>query len=91
MDWACEKVEVFYLYEFKNLPWASSEQFSLPPKNRIIPEDQTPGDPKELSLEDAERLREKRTNKLAAREQWAGQRSGKNTDIWAKMKNKSKR
>ena len=91
MDWAREKVEVFYLYEFKNLPWASSEQFLLPPRNRIIPEDQTPGDPKELSLEDAERLREKRANKSAAREQWAEQGSGKNADIWANMKNKSKR
>ena len=42
-DWAREKVEVFYLYEFKNLPGASSEQFSLPPRERIIPEDQAPG------------------------------------------------
>ena len=65
------------MYEFKNLPGASSEQFSLPPRERIIPEDQTPGDPKELSLEDAERLREKRADKSAAREQWAGQRSEK--------------
>lgn len=90
-DWAREKVEVFYLYEFKNLPRASSEQFALPPRDRIIPEDQAPGDPKELSLEDAERLREKRANKSAEREQWAGQRPGKNVDLWANMKNKSKR
>ena len=59
-DWAREKVEAFYLYEFKNLPRASSEQFLLPPRERIIPEDQAPGNPKKLSLEDAERLREKR-------------------------------
>ncbi len=89
-DWAREKVEIFYLYEFKNLPRASSEQFSLPPRERIIPEDQAPGDPKELSLEDAERLREKRANKSAEREQWAKQRSGKNIDPWANWKNKSK-
>jgi uncharacterized protein (DUF2132 family) len=68
-DWAREKVEAFYLYEFKNLPRASSEQFLLPPRERIIPEDQAPGNPKELSLEDAERLREKRANKFAARKQ----------------------
>ena len=68
-DWAREKVEAFYLYEFKNLPRASSEQFLLPPRDRIIPEDQVPGNPKELSLEDAERLREKRANKFAARKQ----------------------
>jgi uncharacterized protein (DUF2132 family) len=90
-DWAREKVEAFYLYEFKNLPRASSEQFLLPPRDRIIPEDQAPGDPKELSLEDAERLREKRANKSAAREQWAGQGSGKSIDPWANRKNKPKR
>ncbi|MBL3591118.1 MAG: VF530 family DNA-binding protein [gamma proteobacterium endosymbiont of Lamellibrachia anaximandri] len=89
-DWARQKVEVFYLYEFKDLPQASSEQFSLPPRERIIPEDQAPGDPKELSLEDAERLREKRAKKSAAREPWAGQRSGKNIDPWANRKNKPK-
>jgi len=88
-DWAREKVEAFYLYEFKNLPRVSSEQFSIPPRERIIPEGQAPGNPKELSLEDAERLREKRANKSASRNQWAGQRSGKSTDPWANRKNKS--
>lgn len=70
--WAREKVEAFYLYEFKNLPRASSRQFLLPPRERIIPEDQAPGNPKALSLEDAERLREKRANKSAAQKQWQG-------------------
>ena len=68
-DWAREKVEAFYLYEFKNLPRASSDQFLLPPRDRIVPEHQTPGEPTELSLEDAERLREKRAKKSAARGQ----------------------
>jgi uncharacterized protein (DUF2132 family) len=68
-DWAREKVEAFYLYEFKNLPRASSEQFLLPPRDRIVPEYQTPGEPTELSLEDAERLREKRAKRSAARGQ----------------------
>lgn len=76
-DWACEKVEAFYLYEFKNLPKASSEQFLLPPRDRIIPEDQAPAKPTELSLDDAERLREKRAKKSAAYDQGAGDhRSG---------------
>ena len=65
--WAREKVEAFYLYEFKNLPRASSEQFLLPPRDRVVPEHQTPGKPKVLSLEDAERLRVKRAKKAAAR------------------------
>ncbi|PHS70130.1 MAG: hypothetical protein COB22_08295 [Cycloclasticus sp.] len=63
--WACEKVEAFYLYEFKSLPKVSSEQFSLSPRDRIIPDDQTPREPAELSLEDAEQLRGKRVAKAA--------------------------
>ena len=89
-DWAREKVEVFYLYEFKNLPRASSEQFALPPRERVIPQDQAPGEPKALSLEDAEQLREKRAIKSADREQWAEQSSGKSSNPWANRKNKPK-
>lgn len=77
-DWAREKVEAFYLYQFKNLPRASAEQFELPPRDRIVPQDQKPGQPAELSLEDAERLREKRARKAALRDQGADQRSGSN-------------
>ena len=75
-DWAREKVEAFYLYEFKNLPKASSEQFTLPPRDRIVPNDQTPGTPAELSLEDAEQLSEERAVKAAAWDLDAGRRSG---------------
>jgi uncharacterized protein (DUF2132 family) len=76
-DWAREKVEAFYLYEFKSLPKASSEQFTLPPRDRIVPNDQTPGTPAELSLEDAEQLSEERAVKAAAWDLDAGRRSGK--------------
>ncbi len=76
-EWAREKVEVFYLYEFKNLPKASSAQFALPPRDRVISEDEIPGEPAELSLEDAERLREKRAKNYAEREQ--GARRGGNS------------
>ena len=74
-DWARDKVEAFYMYEFKSLPRVSSEQFSIPPRDRIVPEGQMPGEPKELSLEDADLLRERRESKSAERNQWAGQRS----------------
>ena len=87
-DWAREKIEVFYLYEFKNLPRASSEQFSLPPRDRVIPEDQSPGEPAELSIEDAERLRAKRETKSAERDQGARHRSDKSIDPWANRKPK---
>lgn len=98
-DWAREKVEAFYLYQFKSLPRASDEQFELPPRDRIVPANQTPGPPAELSLEDADRLREKRTTKAAMYDQEKSHRggSGKRTpspsntsasdsDPWAKWK-----
>lgn len=80
-DWAREKVEDFYLYQFKNLPKASYEQFQLPPRTRVVPTDQIPGEPAELSLEDAEVLREKRAIKAAeydsgASKKYGGQRKG---------------
>jgi len=89
-DWAREKVEAFYLYDFKSLPRASSAQFLLPPRDRIIPTSQKPGSPKELSLEDADRLREKRKIKSDAHDHRSGQRSEKSRDPWANWKNKNK-
>jgi len=95
-DWAREKVEAFYLYEYKNVPAASYDQFSLPPRERVIPEGQTPGEPKKLSIEDAERLREKRAkksaewsrdkreNRSAAREPWGEKPAKKKIDPWAR-------
>lgn len=64
-DWAREKVEAFYLYQFKSLPRASQEQFALPPRDRVIPEGDEPGEPAALSLEDAEQLRAKQAKKAA--------------------------
>ncbi len=65
IDWAREKVEIFYLYEFKNLPRASDENYQLSPRDRIMPDDHVPRSPAELSLEDAERLHKKRAKKSA--------------------------
>ncbi|MEM8908624.1 MAG: VF530 family protein [Bacteroidota bacterium] len=67
-DWARKKVEGFYLYQYKSLPRCSDEQFELAPRDRIVPDDQTPGAPAELSLEDAQRLHEKRARKAANRD-----------------------
>ncbi len=66
-DWARQKVEVFYLYQYKNLPAVSSEQFKLPPRERIVPERHKPSEPAELSIEDGERLQEKRVKNVASR------------------------
>ena len=89
-DWAREKVEAFYLYEYKNLPRASYDESALPPRERLIPEDQVPGEPKALSLEDAERLREERAEKSA--EYLRDKRSGKSAaqDPWGKKPAKKK-
>lgn len=76
-DWAREKVETFYLYKFKNLPRVSSEQFALSPRYRVIPEGQTPRAPAELSLEDAERMREKQALKAAEYGKTKSYRNGK--------------
>ncbi len=74
--WAREKVEAFYMYQFKSMPLASSEQFLLPPRDRIVPDGQSPGEPTELSFEDAERLSEKRAKKWAERDSGGGHHSG---------------
>lgn len=66
-DWAKDKVEAFYLYQYKSLPRADDTQFQLPPRDRIIPAHQKPGEPAELSFEDAERLRQKRAKKTRER------------------------
>ena len=96
-EWAREKVEGFYLYEFKSLPRASAEQFELPPRDRVIPDDQTPGEPATLSLEDAERLRAKRALKAATRGYKSGHRSNQDkshspvsdNDPWANARKKN--
>ena len=64
--WAREKVEVFYLYRYKNLPNPSSEQFKQSPRDRVIPAHQQVGEPQELSLEDAEQEQQKRERRSAA-------------------------
>ncbi|MBE8717870.1 VF530 family protein [Cellvibrio polysaccharolyticus] len=65
-DWAREKVEGFYLYQYKSLPKASAQEFEYAPRDRVIPEDDKPGEPAELSLADAARLKEKRDRKTAS-------------------------
>ncbi len=65
-DWARENLESFYLYRYKNLPKASYEQLQLPPRDRIVPEEQVPGEPAKLSFDDAENVRNDRAVKAAA-------------------------
>ena len=101
-EWARIKVEAFYLYDYKNLPRASYEEYALPPRERIIPADQVPGKPKKLSLEGAEQLREKRAEKSAewqrekrenrspARDKWVEKPAKKKVDPWGDNPSKKK-
>jgi len=75
-DWAREKVEVFYLYQYKNLPSVSSEQFKLPPRERIVPEHHVPREPAVLSIEDGEHIQDKRDKNAASRNSHTGERKG---------------
>jgi len=86
--WAREKVESFYLYQYKSLPRCSAEQFELPPRDRIIPEDHQPGEPAELSYEDAERLHAKRAKKAAERR--GGRPSRSNNRSYAGERSRSR-
>jgi len=88
--WAREKVEAFYLYQFKSLPSPSSDQFTVPPRERIIPEDQVADEPAELSLEDAEHLRVEREAKAAEWAQETRSSSNKKNDPWANWKSKAR-
>lgn len=49
-EWAREKMERFYLYNYKNLPKADDVNFELPPRKRIIPGHIKPRDPVNLIL-----------------------------------------
>ena len=64
-EWAREKVEAFYLYQYKSLPKAPAREFSIAPRDRIIPDDQSSGQPALLTLEDAARLNAIRADKAA--------------------------
>ncbi len=69
---------MFYLYQYKNLPAVSSEQFKLPPRERIVPERHKLREPAVLSIEDGERLQEKRAKNVASRNSTTGERKGSN-------------
>ena len=47
-EWAREKIERFYLYNYKNLPKADDTQYEITPRQRIIPAHQKPREPKVL-------------------------------------------
>lgn len=92
--WAREKVEAFYLYKFKNLPAAKRSQYNTSPRDRIIPDDHKPGEPAELSLEEAYKIQaERQAQGKGPRPKPKKTRSVKavpeGIDPWAKAREKS--
>ncbi|TEW55934.1 DUF2132 domain-containing protein [Psychromonas sp. RZ22] len=55
-QWAREKVETFYLHEFKAYPYPEPKLLAKPPRDRHIPEDQVEGTPEIISDELIERV-----------------------------------
>jgi uncharacterized protein (DUF2132 family) len=69
-NWAQQKVEAFYMYQYHSLPKADDANFALPPRDRIVPSGLEARPPKKLNLEHAEELRvttAKKTRERAAR------------------------
>lgn len=80
-EWAREKLEDFYLYYYKSLPKPHLEEFEISPRSRIIPSDQTPGEPTDLTVEELIEQRERRienyeTKRAAKRNSNASKRAG---------------
>lgn len=44
-QWAKDKVENFYLYQYKNFPCPDDKQLSIAPRDRFISVDEKPGEP----------------------------------------------
>ncbi|MCU4675285.1 VF530 family protein [Catenovulum sp. 2E275] len=61
-EWAREKLEIFYLYKFKNLPKADDANYALPPRKRIIPAHQKPRQPQVLVLGQAPQPKDRGSN-----------------------------
>mgnify|MGYP000651563014 CR=1 FL=1 len=78
-EWAQQKVDNFYLYRLKNLPRPDDVQYELPPRDRIIPEGDKPGEPCELSFSDAKRIQEKKAAKQLAKQSGIGTEANNRT------------
>jgi len=79
-EWAREKMERFYLYNYKNLPKADDIQYEIAPRQRVIPANQKPREPKVLILGEAPKPKEKPASNrfnTASSSRKSGQRANK--------------
>ena len=84
--WAREELEGFYLYRYKNLPLAPASDLEIPPRDRMIPLDQKPGEPGVV-------IPRVRTPKVERKDDNQWQASGEaktnpGADTWAKFRKK---
>ena len=79
-DWAREKVEGFYLYKYKSLPRPDDQQFALPPRDRIIPMEQQPGEPLQVTVS--------KPKFAESKSQADSLDSAPTIDVWAKWRTK---
>ncbi len=50
-QWAKDKVENFYLYQYKNFPCPDDKQLSIAPRDRFIAAEQQAGEPVQITAE----------------------------------------
>jgi len=55
-QWAREKVENFYLYQYKNFPFPDDKQLAIPPRDRHITCEKTEGNPAQITEESIAQL-----------------------------------
>ena len=80
-EWAREKIERFYLYNYKNLPKADDTQYEITPRQRIIPAHQKPREPKVLIVGQAPAPKERSSNSNTGRSYRKTESSTKKTDF----------
>ena len=73
-EWAREKMERFYLYNYKNLPKADDTQYEIPPRQRIVPAHQKPREPKVLIAGEAPAPKERASFRPSNNRSERGQR-----------------
>lgn len=62
-QWAQEKLESFYLYQFKRMPKPTDSQYELPPRQRLIPAGLEPKPPMEFSVEELNLKKQRKLEK----------------------------
>ncbi|WP_196160084.1 VF530 family DNA-binding protein [Reinekea sp. G2M2-21] len=94
-EWARQKLEIFYLYKYKNLPRPDAKQYELPPRDRIIPAHQKPRDPiifdlDELLAEQALKAQQAKDRARHPRQDARAERSSDTRPASARKPNKEK-